>query len=107
MNQRAPKHLRRATKQFWEGVLRDFALEEHHIRLLTAACEAWDRAVQAREAVERDGMFLKNRHGELKSHPGLLIERDARSLFSRLLRELNLDVDAPTEAYSRPPALVK
>ena len=106
-NKMAPKHLRKPTKEFWLNVVRDFALEEHHVKLLTAACEAWDRAIQAREAVETAGMFFTNRHSEIKPHPGLAVERDNRALFARLLRELNLDVETPSEAYSRPPALVK
>jgi|SRR5690349_17978313 phage terminase small subunit len=106
-NKTAPKHLRKPTKEFWLSVVRDFALEEHHIKLLTAACEAWDRAIQAREAVEAAGMFFTNRHHEIKPHPGLAVERDNRALFARLLRELNLDVETPAEEYSRVPRLVK
>jgi len=101
----APKHLRKETRGFWSGIVRDFQLEPHHVKLLTAACESWDRAIQAREAVTLAGCFSTNRHGEIKPHPGLSVERDSRSLFAKLIRELNLDVDTPTEEYSRPPEL--
>ena|SRR5665811_1843596 len=94
---RAPKHLRAATKVWWSSVIRDYGLEDHHVLLLTAACESLDRAAMAREAIEKDGAFFVDRHGSRKPHPGLAVERDSRSLFKSLLRELGLDVapDAP------------
>lgn len=101
----APRHLRAATKAFWRQVLNNYELEPHHVHILTAACESWDRAIEAREAVTTLGCFFTNRHGEIKPHPGLSVERDSRSLFAKLIRELNLDVDSPTEEYSRPPQL--
>jgi phage terminase small subunit len=104
---KAPKHLRKATKQFWLQVVRDFALEPHHVRLLTHACECWDRVEQAREAVANDGAYFSDRFNQRKMHPALSVEKDNRTLFAKLIRELNLDVDSPTEEYSRPPALVK
>jgi phage terminase small subunit len=101
----APKHLRSATREFWESIVADYELQEQHIRILTCACEALDRATQARLAIEKAGPFFTNRHGEVKPHPGLAVERDNRALFSRLVRELNLDAEQPVEAYSRPPAI--
>jgi phage terminase small subunit len=102
---RAPKHLRPETKAFWLSTLKDYELEPHHIRLLTSACEAWDRAVEAREAITTAGAYFKNRHGELKPHPGLSVERDSRSLFARLIRELSLSTDDPSEGYTRLPRI--
>jgi len=79
------------------SVVRDFELEAHHIHLLTAACEALDRAEQARKTIAKDGPFFRNRHGERKAHPALSVERDNRALYARLIRELNLDVDSPDD----------
>lgn len=102
---RAPKHLRNETKTFWLSTVRNYELEEHHLKLLSAACEVWDRATQAREAVEQAGAYFTNRHGEIKPHPALSVERDCRALFARLIRELSLTVDDPAEPYSRPPRI--
>ncbi len=102
---RAPKHLRNETKAFWLSVLRDYQLEAHHVKLLTSACESWDRATEARETISTEGAFFRNRHGEIKPHPGLAVERDNRGLFARLIRELSLTADNPTESYSRPPRI--
>ena len=99
----APAHLKNGTRQWWEGVIHDFNLEPSQVRLLTLAAEAWDRCVQARKAVSKHGLTSTNRYGEVRARPEINIERDARTSFARLLRELNLDADEPFDL--RPPAL--
>lgn len=98
---RPPKHLRKPTQIWFKNVLDDFELEDHHVRLLTLAAEAWDRACSAREIVDKDGLTYTDRFGQPKARPEVGIERDSRIGFARLLRELALDVEAPSE--SRPP----
>jgi P27 family predicted phage terminase small subunit len=99
-----PAHLSAQAVTWWQSVTRDFDLEPHHVHLLQAACEAWDRSQQAREAVATDGLTFKDSSGNLKANPAVAIERDARTLFARLVRELDLDAGAPAER-GRPPAL--
>jgi P27 family predicted phage terminase small subunit len=99
---RPPRHLSPETKRWWRAVTEAFALEEHHLRLLQLACESWDRAQEARRAVQKDGLCVEGRFGP-KSHPALAVERDSRTSFMRALRELGLDIAAPDD--SRPPAM--
>jgi phage terminase small subunit len=94
---KAPKHLRPATKRWFESVLEDYELQEHHVRLLTLASEAWDRAEEAREVLGRDGLTYIDRFGAPRSRPEIAIERDSRIAFARLLRELDLDTNSPAE----------
>jgi phage terminase small subunit len=101
---RAPAHLRPTTREWWGDVVAEFDLEDHHLKLLTLAAEAWDRACQAREIIDRDGLTYTDRFEQPKARPEVGIERDSRIGFARLLRELDLDVDGPSEA-SRPPGL--
>jgi P27 family predicted phage terminase small subunit len=100
----APDHLRPATREWFDSVTADFALEHHHLRLLTLACEAWDRGTQAREELSETGLTYLARDGCPHAHPSVAIERDSRLAFARILRELDLDSAVPT-APSRPPAL--
>lgn len=100
----APAHLRAATKRWWLSVATTWTLEEHHIRLLTLASEAFDRCQQAREQIARDGLTVPTKAGGPRLHPCVRVEQDARLAFARLLRELDLDVAAPAES-KRPPAL--
>jgi P27 family predicted phage terminase small subunit len=101
---RAPRHLKAATRRWWESVVADWDLEEHHVRLLTLAGEAWDRCQQARELIAAEGLTTPTKSGGARLHPAVRVETDSRLAFARLIRELDLDVTAPAEA-KRPPAL--
>jgi P27 family predicted phage terminase small subunit len=101
---KAPAHLAAATQKWWTQVMADFELEPHHVRLLALACEAFDRAGQARDIIARDGICVTTGDGGVKAHPAVGIERDARLAFARLLRELDLDAEPPGGS-PRPPAL--
>lgn len=101
---RAPAHLRPDTAKWFEAVATTYELEPHHTRLLTLCAESWDRAEQSREALAEHGLTYDDRYGCPHPRPEVAIERDSRTAFARLLRELDLDVDAPASG-SRPPAL--
>jgi P27 family predicted phage terminase small subunit len=102
-NTPVPKHLTAKTRRWYADITTEFDLESHHLLLLQGAAECWDRAQQAREQLKKDGMTFTDRHGHIRPHPACQIERDSKALFSRLLRELALDVSEPQEI--RPPEL--
>ena len=83
-------------------MLSEFDLEEHHFHLLILAGETLDRSEQARRALAEHGMVYLDKANQPKPRPEVLIERDSKDLFRRLLRELNLSEEAPE---TRPPRL--
>ena len=90
---KAPQHLQAETRRWYSSVrLETYALEPHHLRLLQLAAEAWERCQQARQAIARDGLVMLTTG---KAHPAVVIERDSRLAFARLLRELDLDTEPP------------
>jgi len=103
---RAPRHLRAATRVWFESVCEGFELEGHHERLLQVAGESWDRAQAAREAVKRHGLVYRDRFGAPKPRPEVAMARDAMVVFMRAVRELRLDVGQPAED-ERVPRLVE
>lgn len=102
---RPPAHLGDDTRRWWASVTGDYQLEPHHLRLLQLACEAWERAQQAREILARDGITAVNDRGVTVAHPCVQIEKDARTGFARLVRELDLDTEAPRTERVGPPSL--
>lgn len=94
----APGHLSERSAALWGEVVEQWPLVAHQLRLLEEACVALDRCAQARGAIEADGAFFKDRFGQLKPHPALAVERDARVSAARLFRELSLDITVPDDA---------
>ena len=58
--------------------------------------------MQVRKLIERDGLTFVDRHGSIKPHAAVSIEKDSRTAFARMIREIGLDLAEPA---SRPPAL--
>lgn len=101
---KAPDHLAPQTAAWWLSVLADYELEPHHVRLLTLAAESWDRTATARAVLDTEGLTYLDRFQAPRARPEVAIERDSRLAFARLIRELDLDIEAPAER-SRPPGL--
>ena len=102
----APKHLTKDTRKWVNYVIRNFDLRPHHELLLVLAGEALDRSIEARDAINRDGLMLIDRFDQSKLNPLVNVERDSRLAFCRILRELQLeDIEAPEAA--RIPVLYK
>jgi P27 family predicted phage terminase small subunit len=102
-----PSHLSQSAAAWWRSCVERFVLEEHHFRLLQLCCEAWDRAQAAREQIDREGLTYSSPKGDLRPHPAIAIERDARLAVARLVRELDLDTEPARDPLNdiRPPAL--
>ena len=96
-----PDHLSPEAAEWWRSVEDQFRLDDHHLRLLSLCCEAWDRCQQARQALAEHGTTFTDRFGQPRSRPEVAIERDSRAAFVRTLRELGLDLPAVREP--RPP----
>jgi phage terminase small subunit len=96
-----PNTLSPAAQSWWKATTEEYELEPHHVRLLSEAAHSWDRAAQARALVDAEGIVVRDRFGQVKSHPAVAIERDARNVFVRIMREL--DLDGVPEPESRPP----
>lgn len=98
-----PAHLSDDAAAWWRSVVADYDLEPHHVRLLTLAAQAWDRAEEARIHLQIFGTVFIDRWQQPKARPEVAIERDSRIAFARLLREMGLE-SAPADA-PRPPSL--
>jgi len=90
-NSAAPKHLSAEARRLWSRLREDFVLDdEAALLLLRALCEAFDRAEKARAEVARDGATVRDRWGQIKAHPAVAIERDARGQVLAAVRALKL-----------------
>lgn len=86
-----PRYLSPASRAWWQRVVEEFELAEHHVHLLTLAAEALDRGAAARRILEKKGLTFRDKHGQPRARPEALIARDAAVSYARLLKELALD----------------
>lgn len=91
----APKHLTAPSKRLYRQLVADYALdaEPHALRVLALACEALDRAEEARLTLASTGTTFEDRFGQPRSRPEVAVERDSAIRAARLFRELSLDAE--------------
>ena len=93
----APMHLSGEMRKFWKLVNDDYDLERSALLVLKTACEAHDRAQEARRVIAVEGMIVNNRR-----HAATDVEAQSQSLFLRAMRQLGLDIEQPGPV-GRPP----
>ena len=86
-----PKHLKADARRMWQRLMADYQLDDSAaLALLQAACEAYQRAQEARALIDKAGAVITDRFDQLKSHPAVAIERDSRAQMISALRALRL-----------------
>ena len=96
-----PKHLSKPAKTWWRKIHKEYSItDQAGLLLLQTAPEAYDRLKEAQETIGKDGLMVKDRFGQDKSHPLLTVERDSRSQMLLALKALQLDIDPSQEGAS-------
>ena len=85
-----PPHLSKKMKDFWTGVFERKNLQPHQVLILIKACEAHDRAEQARRILKKEGLVYLDRFKQPRSRPEIAVERDSKALFAKLLSQVGL-----------------
>lgn len=86
-----PRHLKAGSREMYRRLLADFHIDDAAGKaLLLAACEARQRAEEARLAMAKSGACVPDRFGQLKPSPWTAIERDSRGQMIAALRALRL-----------------
>lgn len=99
---RPPARLSAEARNFWTDVIRDYDISDAAgLRLLLTACQSLDRMRQAQKLVDKHGILVRDRFGQLQRSPAVTVERDARAAMLAALRALNLDVAPPGKAEGR------
>ena len=86
-----PDHLTIESQNLWADIATRYTLEEHHLKMLTTACEAFDRQQAARTIIAAEGLTYQNRFGDPVKHPAVAVEEAAETAFLKAMRALDLD----------------
>ena len=98
---RVPAHIKGPERLLWKKILAEYAISDSAgLKILQVALEAYARARKAREVIEKEGMTIKDRFDQVKAHPLITVERDARSQFLLAMKQLNLSIIPQEEMRS-------
>lgn len=89
----ATSDLSPAARKWLSAMRKEYEFEPHTEKMLLSAAQLLDRIQQAREAVAREGSYFTDKHGVIRAHPGIKIERDSHALFAVLVGRMKLPVD--------------
>lgn len=99
----APKGLSPEAKTWWKRLISEYAIaDEAGLLILQSGLEAFDRMRGAQAQIKRDGATFLDRFGQVKAHPILPVERDARAAMLHALKALNLDLEPLHDRPGRP-----
>jgi hypothetical protein len=99
----APKHLRLDGRNFWQEMVRDYAIDDTAgLSLLSRAAECVDRMAAARASIAEHGELLNGGAGP-RLNPACRLERESRDGFFAAMRALHIDIQPPAATSGRPP----
>jgi phage terminase small subunit len=80
-------------------VMGEYVLEEaHDLERLAMAASCLDDISEAEKQVKLDGVFVRDRYGQVKENPASKVIRENRVIFCRIIRELGLDIETSPES---------
>src|SRR5579883_2547224 len=83
----APRHLDAVERRLWRQIVSDFEFSDGAaLAVLRAGLEAHQRMRRCRETIDREGESIRDKWGQIKAHPLLAAERDARAAFLAAMR---------------------
>jgi P27 family predicted phage terminase small subunit len=78
----------------WVDIVREYDITDPAGRqLLMTYCEAFLRMRGCQRQIKADGVTFTDRLGNIRQHPLLSVERDARQAMLMAMRHMNLDVE--------------
>ena len=99
-----PKGLSREAARWWRRLHSGYELADEGAQLLLeTALQALDRMREARKVLDAEGLTVRDRFGQAKAHPLIVVERDSRAAMVAALKALNLSVEPLNDAPGRPP----
>lgn len=99
---RFKKNIRPEAKKKAKWLIEEYGISDAGgIIYLRIFADAYTAELNAQDIINRDGLSIKDRFDQIKSHPLCSIVRDARSQKMAALKALNLDLE-PLRDVGRP-----
>lgn len=87
----APPEMSPEARALWRRIVAEFEFDAGEREVLEALCRAYQRQREAQAILDRDGIVMTTRFGEVRAHPAVAIARDSATLLARLVSQLKLE----------------
>jgi len=91
---RAPKHLNKIAKKEWRQISKELhqlgLISEIDRSALAAYCQAFSRWVEAEELIEKSGLLVKTKSGNIIQNPAVGTANRAMELMHKFLTEFGM-----------------
>ena len=87
-----PPRLGAAGTNLWTSVTSEFEFEPHERVLLVELCRVADTLAALQEAIDKDGVVVRQSFENLRANPLLVEQRLQRATFAHLVKALKLPV---------------
>jgi len=87
-----PAHLGEPERQIWSDIVADWTGSRASFAVLCSGLEAHQRAREARETIDAEGLTVVGRDAQIKAHPLCTVERDARRSFAAIFKQLGIKI---------------
>lgn len=88
----APEYLSDDAQARWAALIAEYDIRDPGgLAVLEVAMQALDRLNDARRSIASEGAVIRDRFDQLRPHPSVQIEKDARHGFLAAIRSLGID----------------
>ena len=98
----APRGLSAEAKTWWRKLNETYEFGDESLLLLQQALEALDELRAAQKILAREGITMRDRWGQRKTHPASIVARDSRSAMLKYFQAMHLNLE-PINEIGRPP----
>src|SRR5262245_10879129 len=98
---RPPAGLTPEARRWWARLASEYEFNTSDLLLLEEAMRSLDRLREAQAHIAEHGSVFKDRWGQLRPNPAVLLERDCRTSLVRLFKALRLDMEVIPPAGKR------
>ena len=89
-NPPAPTHLSEESRRLWDEIVSEFEIRDAPgLAILQSGLVSRDRADQAKQVLDDEGLTVVGPNGAIKAHPAVPVERDSRAAWLQALKLLN------------------
>jgi P27 family predicted phage terminase small subunit len=98
-----PKHLSKEAKDIWKRINDEWELDASGVVILTTALEGFGEMRKAQALVEKFGLIIKTKTGQLKKNPAVEMIKISRGQFLHAWKMIGFNIEPPNESLGRPP----